>query len=226
MRASVLRPEEAALLAGVVANPSGYDPVAHPVARRAPAQPRPAADVRAGPPRRGCSTSTRARRRCPAAPEPPTVRDDRAVLHDLDPPAARRPLRRAPRLRGRAEDHDDPRRSTCSRRPRTRSSATSRTRTGPTAAVVALDNDTGEVRAMVGGRDYHTRPFNLATQGQRQPGSAIKPFILAEALRRGISPASVWPSRSASSTCRAAATSSSSTTSRAATRGRTRSRAR
>ena len=66
---------------------------------------------------------------------------------------------------------------------------------GPTAAVVALDNDTGEVRAMVGGRDYNTRPFNLATQGQRQPGSAIKPFILAEALRRGISPASVWPSR-------------------------------
>ncbi len=48
---------------------------------------------------------------------------------------------------------------------------------------------------MVGGRDYNTRPFNLATQGQRQPGSAIKPFILAEALRRGISPASVWPSR-------------------------------
>ena len=35
---------------------------------------------------------------------------------------------------------------------------------------------------MVGGRDYNTRPFNLATQGQRQPGSAIKPFILAEAL--------------------------------------------
>jgi penicillin-binding protein 1A len=66
---------------------------------------------------------------------------------------------------------------------------------GPTAALVALDNDTGEVRAMVGGRDYNARPFNLATQGQRQPGSAMKPFILAEALRRGISPASVWPSR-------------------------------
>jgi penicillin-binding protein 1A len=59
---------------------------------------------------------------------------------------------------------------------------------------VAIDNDTGEVRAMVGGRDYATRPFNLATQGQRQPGSAIKPFILAEALKR-YSPGSVWPSR-------------------------------
>jgi penicillin-binding protein 1A len=66
---------------------------------------------------------------------------------------------------------------------------------GPSAAVVAIDNDTGEVRAMVGGRDYAKEPFNLATQGQRQPGSAFKPFVLAEALRRGISPGSVWPSR-------------------------------
>jgi len=47
---------------------------------------------------------------------------------------------------------------------------------------------------MVGGDDYNTAPFNLATQGQRQPGSAIKPFILAEALRQGISPNSVWAS--------------------------------
>jgi penicillin-binding protein 1A len=60
---------------------------------------------------------------------------------------------------------------------------------------VAIDNDTGEVRAMVGGRDYANQPFNLATQGQRQPGSSIKPFILATALSRGISPSSVWPSR-------------------------------
>ncbi len=66
---------------------------------------------------------------------------------------------------------------------------------GPTAALVAIDNDTGEVRAMVGGRDYDTEPFNLATQGQRQPGSSFKPFILAEALRQGIGPGSLWPSR-------------------------------
>jgi penicillin-binding protein 1A len=66
---------------------------------------------------------------------------------------------------------------------------------GPTASVVAIDNKTGEVRAMVGGRDYAKAPFNLATQGQRQPGSAIKPFILAEALRQGIGPGAVFPSR-------------------------------
>jgi penicillin-binding protein 1A len=47
---------------------------------------------------------------------------------------------------------------------------------------------------MVGGRDYAERPFNLATQGQRQPGSSIKPFILAEALKK-YSAGSVWPSR-------------------------------
>jgi penicillin-binding protein 1A len=66
---------------------------------------------------------------------------------------------------------------------------------GPTASVVVIDNKSAEVRAMVGGRDYDKAPFNLATQGQRQPGSSIKPFILAEALRQGIGPGAVFPSR-------------------------------
>jgi penicillin-binding protein 1A len=65
---------------------------------------------------------------------------------------------------------------------------------GPTASLVVIDNRTGEVRAMVGGRDYNESPFNLATQGQRQPGSSFKPFVLAEALKDGISPDSMWPS--------------------------------
>jgi len=66
---------------------------------------------------------------------------------------------------------------------------------GPTASLVAIDNKTGEVRAMVGGSDYDQVPFNLATQGQRQPGSAFKPFVLATAIRRGISPGSTWVSK-------------------------------
>jgi penicillin-binding protein 1A len=66
---------------------------------------------------------------------------------------------------------------------------------GPHASLVAIDNKTGEVRAMVGGTDYDRVPFNLATQGQRQPGSAFKPFVLATAIRRGISPGSTWTSR-------------------------------
>jgi penicillin-binding protein 1A len=66
---------------------------------------------------------------------------------------------------------------------------------GPAAALVCLDNATGEVLAMVGGRDYAKEPFNLATQGQRQPGSAFKPFVLAQALMSGVGPGSLWPSR-------------------------------
>ncbi len=66
---------------------------------------------------------------------------------------------------------------------------------GPRASLVAIKNDTGEVLAMVGGDDYSTAPFNLATQGQRQPGSAFKPFVLAQALDSGISPDSTWASR-------------------------------
>jgi penicillin-binding protein 1A len=66
---------------------------------------------------------------------------------------------------------------------------------GPQASLVAIDNKTGEIRAMVGGTDYAQTPFNLATQGQRQPGSAFKPFVLATALRRGVSPSSTWTSK-------------------------------
>jgi penicillin-binding protein 1A len=66
---------------------------------------------------------------------------------------------------------------------------------GPTAALVAIENSTGEVRAMVGGRSYNESPFNLATEGERQPGSSFKAFDLAAALRDGISPESTWSSR-------------------------------
>jgi penicillin-binding protein 1A len=65
---------------------------------------------------------------------------------------------------------------------------------GPSASAVVIDNKNGAVRAMVGGTDYERRPFNLATSGHRQPGSSIKPFILATALEHGIGPGSVWAS--------------------------------
>jgi penicillin-binding protein 1A len=59
------------------------------------------------------------------------------------------------------------------------------------AAIVALDPATGEVRAMVGGRDFNESRFNRAMQAKRQPGSAFKPFVYAAALESGYSPASL-----------------------------------
>ena len=65
---------------------------------------------------------------------------------------------------------------------------------GPTASVVIINNKDATVDAMVAGPDFDTEPFNLATQGYRQPGSTVKPFILATALEQGISPYSVYES--------------------------------
>jgi len=65
---------------------------------------------------------------------------------------------------------------------------------GPDASLVAVDNKTGEIRAMVGGANFIERPFNLATEGHRQPGSAFKPFTLVAALGRGVSPDATFTS--------------------------------
>jgi penicillin-binding protein 1A len=59
------------------------------------------------------------------------------------------------------------------------------------AALVAIEPHTGEVRALVGGRDFERSRFNRATQARRQPGSAFKPFVYAAALERGYTPATL-----------------------------------
>ena len=66
---------------------------------------------------------------------------------------------------------------------------------GPQAALVAMNPSNGAVLAMYGGRNFHASQFNLAVQGERQPGSAFKPFVLATALREGISPSSTFESK-------------------------------
>lgn len=58
----------------------------------------------------------------------------------------------------------------------------------PSASLVAIDPKTGNIVAMVGGRDFKTQQYNVAVQGHRQPGSAFKPFVLATALVNKILP--------------------------------------
>ena len=196
--AKELRPDEAALLAGMVASPTAYDPVANPAA---------------------------ARRRRDVVLEKMLEQGyltrseyERAVAHPVPPRRQVQPPRIQTATKGSGYFTTWVRQQLIDRYGARRAiegglrvqttldlgtqSAAEAAITrwlpnpdGPQAALVAIDNATGEVRAMVGGRDYTEAPFNLATQGQRQPGSAFKPFVLATALRRGISPSSTWTSK-------------------------------
>ncbi len=62
----------------------------------------------------------------------------------------------------------------------------------PTAqgALVYVENHTGKVRVIMGGKDYRDSVFNRATQAKRQPGSAFKPIIYATAVEKGYGPGS------------------------------------
>jgi len=196
MCASQLTTPEAAFLAGIIQSPSGYDPVAHPLASRL---------------RR--NTVLRYMRDQGYITTPEYERDLQDPLPtqaDLTPPQERS---EAPYftswVRQQVVDHFGPFKAFSGNLQITTSldldlQDTAQTAIDqvlppgsglPSASLVAIDNRTGEVRAMVGGADYATNPFNLATQGQRQPGSTFKPFTLTAALESGISPSSVWSSR-------------------------------
>jgi len=56
------------------------------------------------------------------------------------------------------------------------------------AAFVALNSNTGRVRALVGGFDFNRQQFNRATSALRQPGSSFKPFLYSAALEHGVMP--------------------------------------
>src|SRR3954463_7295554 len=194
--AAQLKPHEAALLAGIIASPTAYDPVAHPgaaVARR-----------------NEVLLKMEQQHRISLA----DYRNDiRALLPaDVEPPHESAPTASTPYfttwVRAQVVDRFGAQRAfEGGLRVRTTLDLEFQKAAekaiagrlpfvgGPTASLVAIDNATGEVRAMVGGRDYNQQALNLATPGQRQPGSAFKPFTLAEALKSGIGPGSVWPSR-------------------------------
>jgi penicillin-binding protein 1A len=59
---------------------------------------------------------------------------------------------------------------------------------GAQAALMAVDNSTGEVVAMVGGRDFNLSQFNRATQAERQTGSSFKPYVYTAAIENGATP--------------------------------------
>jgi len=58
----------------------------------------------------------------------------------------------------------------------------------PQAAMIAIENPTGEIKAMVGGYSFEDSKFNRATQAFRQVGSSFKPYVYATAVERGASP--------------------------------------
>jgi penicillin-binding protein 1A len=198
--AAVLEPQEAALLAGVVASPSGYDPIANPPASRARRDLVLARMVDQGFLTQEQFDQSRAESLPTRADLQPPQEDTKypyftswvkqQVVDQLGggQQGARRAFEGGLRIHTTIDS-------------KLQDAATSAIAAwlpdvnGPRASLVAIHNKTGEVRAMVGGDDYSQKPFNLATQGQRQPGSAFKPFVLAEALRRGISPGSTWTSK-------------------------------
>jgi len=196
MCASQLTTPEAAFLAGIIQSPSGYDPIAHPVASRN------RRDLVLRYMRdQGYITPTEYAN---------DIQDPLPTQDDLTPPQERS---ESPYftswVRQQVVDHFGPFKAFGGNLQITTSLDLDLQRAAeatiaqmlppgsglPSASLVAIDNKTGEVRAMVGGSDYATSPFNLATQGQRQPGSTFKPFVLTTALLSGISPGSVWSSQ-------------------------------
>jgi penicillin-binding protein 1A len=62
---------------------------------------------------------------------------------------------------------------------------------GAQASLMAMDNTTGDVLAMVGGRDYALSQFNRATQAERQTGSSFKPYVYTAAVEDGAQPTDI-----------------------------------
>src|SRR6202035_3158265 len=59
---------------------------------------------------------------------------------------------------------------------------------GVQGALLAIDNASGQVRTMVGGRDFNLSKFNRATQALRQVGSSFKPYVYTAVIDQGGSP--------------------------------------
>ena len=211
--ASELDVAEAALLVGLVKSPSSYAPTVslpRAVARRNVVL---EAMVEAGRIDRAEWQKARDSKVDPAR-RTALRRAARPVLQGAGAHRARRAVRLAARVPGRASRVLDDRHADADRgrSPRSTKRCKRSTRAAPSwrrdarrlkkgeppppvesdplqAALIAMDPRDGHVRAMVGGRDFAKSHFNRAMQAQRQPGSAFKPFVYAAALEAGYSPA-------------------------------------
>jgi penicillin-binding protein 1A len=194
-----LKPWEAALLAGVIQNPSGYDPANHPIAARSRRDVVLRQMLAQGYIERPVYEES-IKQALPAAKDIQAPREQRIEGVDsgyFTSWVQQQVIERygAPRA------FDGGLRITTTLDLQLQNAAEQAVNgylsdpSGPTASLVAIENSTGEVRAMVGGRNYDESPFNLATNGERQPGSSFKAFDLAAALEDGISPDSTWTSK-------------------------------
>ena len=111
----------------------------------------------------------------------------RSLLHRLAAPAARRPLRRRRGVRRRPEDRVDPRPRPAAGGRRT-SSARGSPASGPTSAVVVLDNDTAEVLAMVGGQDFDEGAVQPGDQRSAPAGFLVQAVHARDRAERTASP--------------------------------------
>ena len=193
VHAKDLQPQQAALLAGMVQNPTTYDPIRHPKAaleRR---------DARAGQAARSRATSTPSSTasptpsRCCREGRPIGFPPEKKTIANYFVDYVRQQLIN---LYGRQKALGGGLRVYTTLNPRMQRLALKAVRSTlpkrrPEAALVAINPPTGEVKAMVGGRDYTNTvygKFNLATEAVRQPGSSFKIFVLLAALEEGILP--------------------------------------
>jgi penicillin-binding protein 1A len=192
--ASVLLPQEAAMLAGIISSPSAYDPKLHPVAAKQRRD-----DVLSKMLDEGYITQSQ---------YVDGIRAAVPLTSDIEPPQIDS---EAPYftswLRQQLVDRYGPGKAffgglkvrTTLDLPLQRaaeSAVYNRTAAlGITSSVVVINNETGAVKAMVGGPGYEEQPFNVAAYGARQPGSAFKPFTLVSALELGHSPYEVFTSQ-------------------------------
>ncbi|MGH3102909.1 MAG: transglycosylase domain-containing protein, partial [Gaiellaceae bacterium] len=193
--ASALVLREAALLAGIPADPSGYDPVARPAAAR---------DRRDKVLRDMLELGNITRLQYESARSAPLPRPEDVRLPGTQGPAQYFTNYVKQQLidhYGAEEVFGGGKRVQTTidlglqRRARDSISKWLTDPEGPSAALVAVDPTTGNVLAMVGGNNYRKSQFNLAVQSERQPGSAFKPFVLATALQQGIAPSTRFVSK-------------------------------